>query len=228
MPTLSIDVDANPWAIQATLPLDRALGLPVDDPSSSAASIAYLVTPRRGPGRIEEPIAIDVAGATPSSWMHRMRGFAPAVFVDLVVTPEIAQVLASARLLPHSRMDALATVYGKGLTRSRKYPAPVPMVWIWWTVDWDTVDFTRSHFAVHRRDGAVTPATFEGLADLEHAMRQAERGGSVVVPTALETSAAPGEDDVDLWPLPEHRWRVSTGLAAALRSAGVRGVVIDG
>lgn len=227
MPTLSIDVDANPWAIQATLPLDRALGLPVDDPGSSAASIAYLVTPRRDPGRIEEPIAIDVAGTTPSSWMHRMRGFAPAVFVDLVVAPEIAQVLGAARLLPHARVDALATIYRKGLTRSREHPAPVPMVWIWWTVDWDAVDFTRSHFAVHRRDGAVTPATFEGPADLEHAMRQAERGGSVVVPTELERNTAPREDDVDLWPLPEHRWRLSTGLAAALRSAGIRGVLID-
>lgn len=224
MPRLTIDVDAEPWMVERTLALDRALGLPVDEPPSPEATIAYLLEPRRQPAEIEAPLHLTVSGNTPSAWMHRVRG-ASAV-TDIIVSPEVASVLAGAVLPPHERIPVQAEVLGKGYARDARFPAPRPLVWIWWTVPWDDVDFASSTFALHRQDGSVEPVTFEEHADFEQVRRRGLRGRFVVIPTALVFRTTRDDGSFDLRPLGQGEWIVSAKLGEAIRDAGCPGVLM--
>jgi hypothetical protein len=112
---LDIDVDAEPWQLQSTLALERALE-----------------------GRIEDapqPLAIDVDGRQPGALMTRSRGHTVDAVLDVLASPAFASILGRASLPHHSSVECIAEPMAFDLRtfRKKRKQKPLPFRWLWWT-----------------------------------------------------------------------------------------------
>jgi hypothetical protein len=202
---LSIDIDAEPWALDGVAPeLAHDLG----------------ATP------LAEPLRLPVSGASPASLIPLPTGRGLDATTDVIVSDELARVLAGVALPRHAVVACLAEPGGFDLRtmRKRRKQPPRPFRWLRWAETFARrVDLARSTFFLRYPDGARAEATYESHDDwLQVRRRAAESLAFDLAPATLEWA-----DDavyaLDLVPLGPDLF-LSPRLAELLRAAALPGL----
>ncbi len=206
---LEADVDAEPWALLRTLDLESALAEPFD------------------PRAVPQPLRIELDGKSEASLVACARGFGDDATTDVIVSPALDAILATARLPRHVRIACVAAPFVDLLgTRGRvRRAAERPMFWYWWTETFGArLDPRRSRFRILYLDEPRVETHYEDLDDLRQMKKRAIGGRGITSFDPLEVAwTDPAVDELDLVPYDGDLF-VSDALAHRIAEAALPGI----
>lgn len=206
------------------------LGLPTE-PYEPTVTVRELMTPRKGPGEIQEPLRVELEGDGDTDLQLRARGCSDDATTDLLVSPALDAVLSSGQLPAHARLACEGFVFPAGsfgvLPRGRSPKGPHSFVWLWWKEHFASrLDPQRSRFRLRYPDGRSELASYDSLEDLAQVKRRAANTLAFDIAVESVAWADPAIDALDVVPLGEEEVYLSDAMAERLRAAGLSGFVV--
>jgi hypothetical protein len=150
-----------------TLPLQRALGIAAGRPDADLNTpIATVLGETVEPEEIQQPVELTLEGKRPASLMCRRRGFGRDATLDIMVSPELLDLLSPASLPQHTRIDCRAFP-----PRRRQ---SVSFTWLWWKETFSArLDPMRSLFQLRSSSGELSQTNYASLEAYEQACLEA-------------------------------------------------------
>ena len=222
---LFIDINSEPWGIEATSALVDAL-------LANAWSGGTPSGGRGDPSRMPRPLELHLRGKTPASLLAGGAGV-PPYLLDIVASPPLVEVFGRFRLPAHVTIDCSATAWPPLRSRKRQPTGPHQFRWFWWTESFEKrIDPARSRFAVFHSDHTWVEASYESLDALERVEARRFlpfRSGEVRVEAVYPLQIAwadPVIEELDLIPYETGGPYLSERMARAVEEARLPGIVV--